>query len=182
MFDECHRAVGGYSYTKIIELMNVLEVGFRVVGLSATPGSEIEKIQEVISNLNIKKIVYKDENDKDVKKYLHDKAIKDVVIAESSIIRDSLAILDKFAMPSINNLVRMRLAEPWMVRNGLASVSFFLLREKFNENIKGITSKEHKATAYAACSIVNFLVRCRKALNEQGYQTFKTTFFAEIES
>ena len=101
-----------------------------------------------------------------MKKYLHDKAIKDVVIAESSIIRDSLAILDKFAMPSINNLVRMRLAEPWMVRNGLASVSFFLLREKFNENIKGITSKEHKATAYAACSIVNFLVRCRKALNE----------------
>lgn len=63
----------------------------------------------MITNLNIKKIVYKDENDKDVKRYLHEKTIKDVVIAESSIIRESLAILDRFAMPSINNLVRMRL-------------------------------------------------------------------------
>lgn len=162
--------------------MNTLDVGFRVVGLSATPGSEIEKIQEVISNLNIKKIVYKDENDKDVKKHLHEKTINDVVIPESSIIKESLAILDKFAMPSINNLVRMKLVEPWMVRSGLASISFFLLREKFNENIKTITSKEHKATAYGAFTILNFLTRCRKSLNDQGYQTFKSQFFGEIES
>lgn len=84
-----------------------------------------------MTNLNIKRIVYKDENDKDVKRYLHEKTIRDVVIEESSIIRESLAIIDKFAGQSINILVRMRLAEPWMLKNGLASASFFLLREKF---------------------------------------------------
>lgn len=69
-----------------------------------------------------------------------------------------------------------------MVKNSLASVSFFLLREKFKENINSITLKEHKAGAYSAFSIVSFLIRCRKALNDQGYQTFKSQFFAEIES
>lgn len=69
-----------------------------------------------------------------------------------------------------------------MVKNGLASVSFFLLREKFKENISSITSKEHKSAAYGAFSVVSFLIRCRKALNDQGYQTFKSQFFAEIES
>jgi ERCC4-related helicase len=41
--------------------MNEQEIGFRVVGLSATPGSENEKIQEVVYNLNIKRIIYKDD-------------------------------------------------------------------------------------------------------------------------
>jgi ERCC4-related helicase len=40
VFDECHRAVGNSSYTNIIKHMNSLDIGFRVIGLSATPGSE----------------------------------------------------------------------------------------------------------------------------------------------
>lgn len=39
IFDEAHRGVGDYSYTKIVKLMDKNEVGFRIVGLSATPGS-----------------------------------------------------------------------------------------------------------------------------------------------
>jgi hypothetical protein len=35
--------------------------------------------------------------------------------------------------------------------------------------------------AYTALKIVNFLTRCRKSLNDQGYQTFKLQFFSEIE-
>lgn len=80
VFDECHRAVGNSSYRQIMRQMNCLEVGFRVVGLSATPGSEPEKIQEVISNLNIKKVLYKDEEDPEVKKYLHQKTIHQIKI------------------------------------------------------------------------------------------------------
>lgn len=62
IIDECHRAVGNFSYSKIVRLMNKMDVGFRLIGLSATPGYEHDKIQEVISNLNISKVIYKDEN------------------------------------------------------------------------------------------------------------------------
>lgn len=75
VFDECHRAVGNSSYSNIMREMNALDMAFRVVGLSATPGSEKEKIQEVISTLNIRKIIYKDNSDPEVSKYLHHKTI-----------------------------------------------------------------------------------------------------------
>lgn len=78
--DECHRSVGNSSYAQIIRFMNSLDVGFRVVGLSATPGGEAEKIQEVLANLNIKAVVYKDEADPEVRKYLHEKTIHEVEI------------------------------------------------------------------------------------------------------
>lgn len=40
--------------------MNDVSFGFRVIGLSATPGHEPERVQAVISNLNLVKIIYKD--------------------------------------------------------------------------------------------------------------------------
>jgi len=44
--------------------------GFRVLALSATPGNNLDKIQEVIKNLSIAKLEMKDENDPEVKKYI----------------------------------------------------------------------------------------------------------------
>jgi ERCC4-related helicase len=87
IIDECHRAVGNFSYSKIVRLMNKMDVGFRLIGLSATPGYEHDKIQEVISNLNISKVIYKDENQPEVKKYLHQKIIHEVEISENNIIK-----------------------------------------------------------------------------------------------
>ena len=38
IFDECHRSVGDSSYAKIVRLMADMEKGYRIIGLSATPG------------------------------------------------------------------------------------------------------------------------------------------------
>jgi len=50
-------------------------MGYRIVGLSATPGNCLEKIQEVIGSLRAFRLESKDENDPDVKKYIHSKEI-----------------------------------------------------------------------------------------------------------
>lgn len=42
IFDEAHRATGNYSYTNIIRLLNVCKFGYRILGLSATPGNSLE--------------------------------------------------------------------------------------------------------------------------------------------
>jgi ERCC4-related helicase len=180
VFDECHRAVGNFSYCQIIKLMNRLDVGFRVVGLSATPGSEHEKVQEVISRLNISRIVYRDENEPEVSRYLHSKTLHEVEIPENAIIKEALAHLEKFAAPSLGLLAKLQILEPWMIRKGLAGTSFYLIREKFGERIDSV-EPGMKALAFAAFKILCFLSRCRKSLNDQGYQTFKLQFFAEIE-
>ena len=52
-------------------MLGDIKNGYRIVGLSATPGYEAEKVQNVISNLNIAKIIYKDDKDADVKRHLN---------------------------------------------------------------------------------------------------------------
>ena len=43
--DECHRAQGDYAYTTVLKQLLSLHRHFRVLGLSATPGTDIEKVQ-----------------------------------------------------------------------------------------------------------------------------------------
>lgn len=50
--------------------MNEVESGYRIVALSATPGNNEQKVQEVIDNLGIARLEVKDENDADVRPYV----------------------------------------------------------------------------------------------------------------
>ncbi len=74
IFDEAHRAVGNYAYTTIAE--EAKRHNIRIVGLTASPGSEKEKILEIIRNLGIERLEYRKETDKDVKPYVKAKLIK----------------------------------------------------------------------------------------------------------
>jgi len=47
--------------------------GFRVVALSATPGSEISRVQQVVSKLRVSHLEVRDETDEDVRQYVHAK-------------------------------------------------------------------------------------------------------------
>ena len=84
--DEAHRGVGDYSYANIVKIMDKHETGYRIVGLSATPGNCNEKVQEVITNLQIAKLIVKNEDDKDVRPYIMNRNITEVVIRPSDII------------------------------------------------------------------------------------------------
>ena len=71
VFDECHHAVGSYSYVYLAtryvkECQNHL-----ILGLTASPGHDKSKIKEVCENLFIQDITIKTEEDPDVKPYFN---------------------------------------------------------------------------------------------------------------
>ena len=70
IFDECHRAVGDYAYCfiakKYMENMGI----HQILGLTASPGSTLEKINEIKENLFIDNIEIRTEKDSDVKRYV----------------------------------------------------------------------------------------------------------------
>ncbi len=75
IFDEAHRSVGNYSYTFIAKRY-VSDADFpRILALTASPGSDVEKIKEVCKNLFIENVEVRTEDDPDVKPY-----VKEVVI------------------------------------------------------------------------------------------------------
>ncbi len=67
VFDEAHRAVGEYAYVFLGELARSSSA--RVLGLTASPSSEKEKIRMICDNLGIKHLELKHERDPSVSKY-----------------------------------------------------------------------------------------------------------------
>ncbi|KZX12629.1 DEAD/DEAH box helicase [Methanobrevibacter filiformis] len=71
VFDECHHAVGSYSYVYIAaRYMNESKKSL-ILGLTASPGSDKDKIKHVCENLYIQEVVVKTEDDHDVKPYFN---------------------------------------------------------------------------------------------------------------
>ncbi|RMF07213.1 DEAD/DEAH box helicase [Candidatus Woesearchaeota archaeon] len=69
-FDEAHRAVGDYSYVWIAKQYEKTARFGRIVGMTASPGSDIETISEVCKNLFIEDVEVRDETDPDVREYV----------------------------------------------------------------------------------------------------------------
>jgi len=70
--DEAHNAVKNYSYTWVAKQYHKKSRFPRIIGLTASPGSDLEKIQEVCKNLYIEEIEIRTDNDPDVKPYVHE--------------------------------------------------------------------------------------------------------------
>jgi ERCC4-related helicase len=80
IFDEAHRAVGDYAYVFINSRLKKQNPFSLVCALTASPGSEEEKIQDVCKNLNIQNIEIKNSDDEDVKPYVNEIEIEWVKI------------------------------------------------------------------------------------------------------
>jgi Fanconi anemia group M protein len=71
VFDETHRLVKNYAYTKIAREAR-RHPKILLLGLTASPSADEEKIKEVCEHLAIKNIEAKQESDADVKEYVHE--------------------------------------------------------------------------------------------------------------
>jgi len=76
IFDEAHRGTGNYSYVYIAQKYASQNPEPLVLGITASPGSNTEKIQEVCANLHIKSVEMRTDSDPDVKPYIFDKDIE----------------------------------------------------------------------------------------------------------
>lgn len=71
IFDECHRGTGSYSYVFLAQRYNKQAKDPLILGLTASPGGEEEKINQVCHNLFINEVMVKSEDDSDVKPYFN---------------------------------------------------------------------------------------------------------------
>ncbi len=76
IFDEAHRSVGNYAYVYIAERYNREAANPLVLGITASPGSQSEKIAEICTNLTIEKVQTRTENDSDVAPFVHQREIE----------------------------------------------------------------------------------------------------------
>jgi len=72
IFDEAHRAVGNYSYVFVAKQYAQKAKYARILGLTASPGAELEHINEVCKNLFIEDVEVRTPKDNDVAPYVQD--------------------------------------------------------------------------------------------------------------
>jgi ATP-dependent DNA helicase MPH1 len=88
VIDEAHRATGNYAYCRIIQMLEIQNVGFRILSLSATPVSKIENLQSIVSSLRVAMFEVRDEEDDEIKQYTHDKNILEIIVEKENYISE----------------------------------------------------------------------------------------------
>jgi ERCC4-related helicase len=107
IFDEAHRAVGNYAYVYIAERYAREAKDPLVLGITASPGSQSEKIAEICTNLKVEKIQTRTENDSDVAPFVHQREIEWVklqVPQELLNIRNAIEEILKERIDDLNRL------------------------------------------------------------------------------
>jgi ERCC4-related helicase len=70
VFDEAHHATGEYAYVWLAQHYDQVSRFSKILALTASPGSDLEKIKEVCQNLKVEKVEVRTEEDPDVKPYI----------------------------------------------------------------------------------------------------------------
>ncbi|KAL0271485.1 UNVERIFIED_CONTAM: hypothetical protein PYX00_008566 [Menopon gallinae] len=103
VIDEAHKALGNQAYCQVIRSIKPFNTHFRVLALSATPGDDMNMVKQVIENLMISHLELRNEEDPDIKPYLHEKKVETIVVKlDNQIleIKDQfLRAVDKYIRP-----------------------------------------------------------------------------------
>lgn len=71
--DEAHKATGDYAYNQIVRYMMAKNPHFRLIALTATPGSNPMAVQNLVDGLHISHIEIRNEESIDLREYIHHK-------------------------------------------------------------------------------------------------------------
>ena len=169
VFDECHHGVGSYSYVYLASRY-VKESKFNLIlGLTASPGSDKEKIKEVCDNLYIQSIVVKTEEDNDVRPYFNPVAIDWVRVKMSSELEKIKTHVDKALKIRLKGLKNMGVIRTVSVNK----LDILKARGRVQSAIaRSVNPKKECFQAISILSAVINIQHSQELIETQGVVTF----------
>ncbi len=169
VFDECHHGVGSYSYVYLASRY-VKESKFNLIlGLTASPGSDKEKIKEVCDNLYIQSIVVKTEEDNDVRPYFNPVAIDWVRVKMSSELEKIKTHVDKALKIRLKGLKNMGVIRTVSVNK----LDILKARGRVQSAIaRSVNPKKEYFQAISILSAVINIQHSQELIETQGVVTF----------
>ncbi|MBX4211938.1 DEAD/DEAH box helicase family protein [Candidatus Pacearchaeota archaeon] len=80
IIDEAHRCLKNYDYTTVVDYYKRQAQHQRILGLTASPGSDSDKVKEICAHLNIEEIEVRTRDSEDVKDYLQEREFQKVEV------------------------------------------------------------------------------------------------------
>ncbi len=187
VFDEAHRAVKDYSYTSIsknfYDNLDSDKVPL-ILALSASPGSNREKIKKICSSLFVEQIIVKSEDDEDVLPYVYnidiehklidlDKEHKEISGVFQSLIDDKIRwLIDKGFIKNKKKIENV-------YRKDLLNLADYLKSKISDSNNNNNNFFLYAALKYQSMAMI--LLYCRDLIESQGGFSLKK-FFNKFEN
>ena len=182
VFDEAHRAIKDYAYTLISKKYMEQSPNPLIVAMTASPGSDQNRIQQICNNLYIEHIEYRNEEDDDVKPYVNPIELKWEFLELSEKYRQIIL--------SLKSMLQEKLR--WLIFRGLIKKNnadyvfkrdLLELAEILQRNLK-FSLNEEKGPLFLALlnqSAALSLMYCIELIESQGPFSLKT-FIKRMES
>lgn len=166
--DEAHRATGNYAYCRVLQEIEQKTPFFRVLALSATPGSKFDIIQDVVKNLRISHIESRSADDSDVKKYTHARQEEVIVCRLSNQITEVKTLFMKVFQRIVHRLFTGNVIQ---YRDPEKLTRWYVLqaREKFRES----PSYASNRSAESDLAMLISLLHAKNLLTVHGLSSFK---------
>ncbi|KAL7754370.1 3'-5' DNA helicase [Sorochytrium milnesiophthora] len=148
VMDEAHRATGSYAYSVVVREVLQIHPHFRILALSATPGNNKKKVEEVIDSLKIARIEVRTEDSVDLVRYTHRKHTETVVVRLDGVFAKTRESLRAIMQPIVDQLKRFNV----ITTSDLENLSVFVLNEcrarfnKYSDNPRVKTSVNAQIT------------------------------------
>jgi Fanconi anemia group M protein len=156
--DECHRAVGNYAYVFIARRYMETASDPLLLAMTASPGGDREKVEEVCANLSILHVETRVESDEDVRPYVHEREIQFVPVDLPKELSGALLTLNRLVEGRLAQLKRLRFQVPKAGRLSMRSLNE--LNAQIQRRIQG-----RDRSAYQAASLYAEIMKLRHAIS-----------------
>lgn len=173
VIDEAHRATGSYAYTNLVKFIDRFNSSYRLLALTATPGTDLEGVQEVVNNLNISKIEIRTEESLDIAKYMKKREKDRVNIGTTAEIEDIVEQLGIAILPVLNQAVELGIYEACPP----SCINAFKAMQKSQSIIMDPSIPEGiKWRNYFILQLLNHVGQMLKRIKIYGIRTFYSYF------
>ena len=120
--DEAHRCTKNYDYNCVAKKYLEQAKNPRILGLTASPGSEKSKIKEICKNLSIEEVELRTRDSDDVKQYLQELEFKKVMVDFPAKFEEIRQVLKKIFDNYVEELKRRRVLYEFPSKIGLINL------------------------------------------------------------
>ena len=163
IFDEAHRAVGNYAYVYIAERYGREGTDRLVLGITASPGSSLERIEEVCGNIGATRIETKTEADPDVSPFVHQREIEVVKVAVPPEIQRVRSLLEEVLEERGEALDRLGGSDGLRMPKRMDRTSKKELLD-LQKRLRGLIAKNPSPSLYQAVSVLAEVLKLKHAV------------------
>jgi len=179
--DEAHRCVKNYDYNYVAKRYKCQrDVDERIVGLTASPGSEKKKVMDICKNLFIEAIEVRTRDSEDVKGYLQELTFQKEEVLFPPQLLEVKKILEKIYFLYVDELKTRR-----VLYGPVSKVALIKLQQRLMASLKRGNKNFNEMLAVSACAQaikISHAIDLVETQTVEGVQIYLKKLFSEASS